>query len=126
MHLTEGNDEFWRQRSIWANTFPPNYPNVLSGLSVTDVAAFSLVFYWANDRVETHTREIQQDYFSLKEISIQLRLLLGRSPSYKIGFLRKSQMAKRGLLRVRYVLAESRTVAVSLLYLSMDRERDKV
>ena len=34
-------------------------------------------------------------------------LLLGRSPSYKIGFLRRSQMAKRGLLRVRHELGES-------------------
>ena len=57
---------------------------------------------------------------------VLVRLLLGQSPSYKIGFLRKSQMAKRGLLCVRYMLAESGTVAVSLLYLSMNRERDKV
>ena len=35
-------------------------------------------------------------------------------------------MAKRGLLRVRYELGESGPVTLSLLYLSGDRERDKV
>ena len=40
-------------------------------------------------------------------LSAKFLLLLGRSPSYKIGFLRKSQMAKRGVLRVHYMLAES-------------------
>ena len=42
-------------------------------------------------------------------LGILLILLLGRIPRYKIGILCKSQMEKRGLLRVRYMLAESGT-----------------
>ena len=52
----------------------------------------------------------------LREVSICM-LIAWAEPRYKIGFLRTSQ---------RFLLAESGTGAVSLFYLSLDREREKV
>ena len=44
----------------------------------------------------------------MKDVTTNLKLITwAESPSYKIGYLRKPQIAKKALLRVRFMLAES-------------------
>ena len=60
--VVNNNDEFLTTKEYFYEHLSAKIL-LFSGLSVTDVSALSLVFYWVNNRVKTHTHEIQPNYY---------------------------------------------------------------